>query len=93
MHADRYATAGGPDLHVVGESHCLTAAWTQVSLAGEMHRVRPHLARPRQVALQDQPLVAERRGRLAPSAGKRVGQLGNVLRRRAFPCRRRPRSA
>ena len=42
-HADRYATAGGPDLHVVGESHCLTAAWTQVSLDGEIHRVRPHL--------------------------------------------------
>ena len=31
------------ELHLIGESHCLAAAWTCVDLGGELHRARPHL--------------------------------------------------
>lgn len=42
-HAEAYGADGAAELHVVGESHCLSPAWTRVSLDGIPHRVRPHL--------------------------------------------------
>jgi hypothetical protein len=40
---DLYAGAAVRDLHIVGESHCLSAAWTTVPIGGVAHRVVPHL--------------------------------------------------
>ena len=43
-----------------------------------------------EVALDQQPVVAEGAQRLAPRRAERLRQLGEVARRRASPCRRRP---